>query len=269
MRMLRNRYFTALAVTAVVTLVLLVLPTRLSQHVRTAISNTFLPLFGLSTAADVGSDEIATLVLPKRVLAQENQKLRRKNAELLLQLAASEQVKLENERLRDLLGWQPGVPWNLKLARVVLRDPANWWRAVQIDLGNRDGVAPDATVLTPEGLVGRVSSVGFDHAQVVLLGDPNCRVSALIENDERDTGIVGASTSLDSSLLEMTFLPRHAKLSAGQPVRTSGLGGVFPKGILLGHVVDAQSAEYGLYLSARIRTTVNFSALEEVWVIVQ
>jgi rod shape-determining protein MreC len=91
----------------------------------------------------------------------------------------------------------------------------------------------------------------------------------LIGDEERNTGIVSASSALDSSLVEMTYLPRHATIEAGAPVRTSGLGGVFPKGILLGHVVDTRPVEYGLHLAARVRLSANLSALEEVWVIVQ
>ena len=59
-----------------------------------------------------------------------------------------------------------------------MRDPANWWRTVQIDLGSRDGIQTNQPVLTAEGLVGRVSSVSYVSSQVVLIGDPNCRVSA-------------------------------------------------------------------------------------------
>jgi rod shape-determining protein MreC len=66
----------------------------------------------------------------------------------------------------------------------------------------------------------------------------------------------------------MTYLPRQAQIGAGTPVVTSGLGGLFPKGILVGQVVDTRGEEYGLYQSARVRLAVNLAALEEVWVIV-
>ena len=71
-----------------------------------------------------------------------------------LQAAA---IARENDQLRALLGWQRQAPWKLKLANVVMRDPANWWRTVQIDLGSRDGVRENLPVLTADGLVGRVS----------------------------------------------------------------------------------------------------------------
>src|SRR6266699_1400220 len=77
-----------------------------------------------------------------------------------------------------LFQWEQQHRWKsrLKLAHVITRDPANWWRTVQIDLGSRDGLRTNLTVLTTEGLVGRVHSVGFTRSQVVLVGDPNCKV---------------------------------------------------------------------------------------------
>lgn len=267
--MLKRKHFVGIVVTALVSLVLLALPTRLSLQIRSSLSNAFLPLFGLASATQSAGKEVALKLMPRGRLEREVTRLSRENSELRVRLAAAQETERENERLRALLGWTPATPWKLKLGRVVLRDPANWWRAVQIDLGSRDGVKVNATVLTPQGLVGRVSAVGFDHSQVVLLGDPSCSVSARIGDEDRNTGIVGSSSALDSSLVEITYLPHHSKIEAGTPVRTSGLGGIFPRGILLGHVVDTRPVEYGLYLAARVRLSANLSALEEVWVIIQ
>ncbi|MCU0789270.1 MAG: rod shape-determining protein MreC [Verrucomicrobia bacterium] len=266
--MFKKKHFVGITVTVLVSLVLLALPTRLSLQVRSALSNMFLPLFGLATATRTAGEAAALKLTPRSRLESENLRLNRENSELKLKLANAEELLHENTRLRQQLGWKASAPWKLKLGRVVLRDPANWWRAVQVDLGSRDGVKLNATVLTPQGLVGRVSAVGFDHSQVVLLGDPSCSVSALVGNEERNTGVIGASSTLDGSLVEMSYLPRHAEIAAGTPVRTSGLGGMFPKGILVGHVVDTRPEEYGLYLAARVRLSANLSGLEELWVIV-
>lgn len=268
-RMLKKKYFLGIMATALVSLVVLALPTRLSLQIRSGLGNVFLPLFGLATATQSAGEKVALRLMPRGRLESELARLQRENSELQVQLAAAGETAKENTRLRAQLNWKASTPWTLKLGRVILRDPANWWRAVQIDMGSRDGLLVNAPVLTAQGLVGRVSAVGFDHAQVVLLGDPSCQVSALVGEQKRNAGVVSASAALDSSLVEMTYLPRHAQITAGEPVRTSGLGGVFPKGILLGHVVDTRPVEYGLYLAARVRLSANLSALEEVWVIVQ
>jgi rod shape-determining protein MreC len=157
--------------------------------------------------------------------------------------------------------------WKLKLARVVLRDPANWWRTVQIDLGSREGVRENLAVLTSDGLIGRTSSVSLMRSQVVLIGDPNCKVAALVQNETHDTGVLGAGGPFDNSLVELGYLSRNANLKPGQNVVTSGLGGIFPAGISIGKIVDSRPVEYGYYTEARVKVDANLGALEEVWVL--
>ncbi len=105
------------------------------------------------------------------------------------------------------------------------------------------------------------------RSQVVLLGDPNCKVAALVENETRDKGVIGASDPLDNSLIVLGYLSKSANLKAGQSVSTSGLGGIFPSGIPIGKVVDARPVEYGLYVEARVKLATSLSGLEEVWVL--
>ena len=106
------------------------------------------------------------------------------------------------------------------------------------------------------------------RSQVLLLGDPDCKVAALV-NETRDMGVVGAGGPFDSSLTTMSYLPKDANLKAGQSVVTSGLGGIFPKGIPVGKIVDSRQVEYGLYTEARVKLAANLSALEDVWVLMQ
>ena len=89
----------------------------------------------------------------------------------------------------------------------------------------------------------------------------------MVENNTRDMGIVGAGGPFDTSLTTMSHLPKDANLKAGQTVVTSGLGGIFPKGITIGKIVDSRPVEYGLYTEARLKLAANLSALEDVWVV--
>jgi len=103
---------------------------------------------------------------------------------------------------------------------------------------------------------------------VLLIVDPNCKVAALVENT-RDPGIVeGAFTGLGAEpLCRLEFINRDAKIAAGSAVITSGLGGVFPKGIRIGSLEQAPVSESGLYKSARVRPSADLERLEEVFVI--
>jgi rod shape-determining protein MreC len=265
--MFKQKHYLALGAVTVVALVILSLPPRVTGRLKLAVGSLFLPLLGLASTAQQLPVPAADAVLSRRELLQLTEKLRRENDGLKVSALQAGATAGENEQLRAALGWQRQQPWKMKLANVVLREPANWWRTIEIDLGSRDGVAVNLPVLTAEGLVGRVSSVWPTHAQVVLLGDPNCKVSALVENPAHDTGIVSAGGPLDNSLVELTYVAGGATLKSGQSVITSGLGGIFPKGIPIGQIVDSRPVEFGLYTEARVKLSANLGALEQVWVL--
>jgi len=266
--MFKQNNYIAAGIVVLAAVLVLSLPPSAASHLKLAIGSLFLPLFGLANAGEQLPADLADSVLPRRELLHQIAGLRLQNQQLQMQQLQTEATDRENERFRELYGWERQQPWKLKLARVITRDPANWWRTVEIDQGSHDGLAPNLPVLTQDGLIGRVSSVGLTRSQVVLIGDPNCRVSALVEDAAHDTGILSASGPLDSSLADLTYLSSSANLKSGQQVVTSGIGGVFPRGIPLGQIVDSQQVEFGLYSEARVKLNVNLGALEEVWVLV-
>jgi len=265
--MFKQKNYLALGAVVLVAIVLLSLPGRATSRLKLAVGSWFLPLFGLASAGQQLPADLADSVLTRHELLKQVDNLRRENQQLRSQAVQSIAIARENDQLRALLNWQRQTPWKLKLANVVMRDPANWWRTVQIDLGSKDGLRENLPVITSAGLVGRISSVSQTHAQVVLIGDPNCRVSATVENAARDMGVLVAGGTLDTSLVELTYLASSANLKPGQSVITSGLGGIFPPGIPIGQVVDSRSVEYGLYTDARVKLNANLGSLEQVWVL--
>ena len=265
--MLKRPHYIALGLVVVLTMTILNLPSQTMTRLKLGIGNSFLPLLGLTSSSRRLVEKAGDTVVPRGELLRQNEAFRQENQQLQLQVKEAEKIAQENDRLRRFLGWQQRSRLKLKLARVILSEPANWWRTVQIDLGARDGLTNNLPVLTPEGfLVGRVSQVTFTRSQVVLLGDPNCKVAARIENPNGDTGIIGSSGPLESGFVELGFLSKNANLKAGQLVRTSGKGGVFPENIPIGNVVDTHSVESGLSSVARVKLAANLSALDEVWV---
>jgi rod shape-determining protein MreC len=250
-----------------VTLVVLKLPARTTSQLKLALSGLFLPFFGLSSSTEKLAEKAGDAIAPRSALLAQIEQLRTENQQVKLQLVQWEAAAKENARFRHYYGWEKQGAYNYKLARIVGRDPANWWRTLRIDRGLRDGVTTNCAVVTTEGLVGRVAEAGFAQAQVVLLGDPNCRVAVLVE-ETRDHGIIAPASSspLEPSLVDLSYLPRQAQLRAGQRIVTSGEGGIFPPGILVGHLVDFRSIGYGLYQEARVKLAVRMNALEEVFV---
>ena len=256
---------------------LLSLPSEFTERVKQTISGVLLPMRGLSSAAESGGEKLGEVLTPKKVVVAENKKLKEQLAQMQLQLRQTEVIRRENKELRKMIGFPQETPWNLIPARIVAKDPSRWWQTAQINVGRKHGVVVNAPVLTTQGLVGKVSATMGGSSQIVLLGDANCRASATVfETGEH--GIVKAYPR-DPSIVLMTYLTKGGvssgqtvissglELSPGNRVQTSGLGDIFPKGIPIGTVVDVQSADFGLYMEARVKLAVKTSNLEFVYVV--
>ena len=266
--MSRRQHFVAAAVLLALAMILLYLPEQLEMRIKAGTGNLFVPWFGLAAAGQAALDTTIAATLPRRLLLDELARRRTENQQLALRAMQGEEALRENERLRQLLGWQPQSPWKVKPARVIARDTAHWWRTVRIDLGARDGLRPGLPVLVSEGLIGKTGLVSHATAEVILIGDPNCRVAVLV----RETGEMGVLSSvsgglMDHRLVDLTHLPRNSLLRTGQTVQTSGLGGVFPAGLPVGSIVDSRSVGYGLYSEARVRLAADTSRVREVMVL--
>src|SRR6266542_5605781 len=109
----------------------------------------------MAGAAQQLVEQAGNTLAPRNTLLKQIEDLRKENQQLREQLMQVQEAWRENAQLRQALNWQRRVPWPLKLARVIGQDPANWWRALIIDVGSHDGIRANMTVLTAEGLVGR------------------------------------------------------------------------------------------------------------------
>jgi rod shape-determining protein MreC len=271
--MLKRPHYIALVAVILLVLILFRLPSETVTKLKLAVGGFFLPLFGVAASTGHLSDSTATAVLPKSEIARQNQELRKENEQLKILSQQAQETARENAQLRQLVGWQKQVPWKLKLARVIARDPANWWRTVQIDLGSRDGIQPNFPVITSDGLVGRVLTVGTTRSQVILLGDPNLRVGAVAvetatSSHGGETGIISANAAspMENNMVTLGYLAGNTGVKPGYTVNTSGEGGVFPRGIPIGKVVDTRSIDFGLTTEARVALFAKMNSIEQVWV---
>ncbi|MEJ0090677.1 MAG: hypothetical protein WDM80_13160 [Limisphaerales bacterium] len=137
--MLKQNNYLTLGVVMLVVVLIFSLPPRATARLKLALGSLFLPLLGLANTAQQLPVSVADAALTRRELLQQVGNLRRENDQLKVQSLQAGATARENDQLRLALGWQRQMPWKLKLANVVLRDPANWWRTVEIDLGARDG----------------------------------------------------------------------------------------------------------------------------------
>ena len=207
--------------------------------------------------------EIATEHQQNKMLRSEVEQLRAQN------LQASE-FAAENERLRALLGYkQSATQFDLVAARVIGREAATWSSMIVIDRGTSDGVRENMAVVTEKGLVGHVMEAGLKSSKVQLIMDPRSSVGTLVQRPEsRVTGIVEGDMN-DPTMPRMVNIPKTADVQEGDVIVTSGFGGVYPKGIVIGKVTAVKNESGGLLKYGVIETSVNFQKLEDVAVIVQ
>jgi len=203
-------------------------------------------------------------------LQTENLELKARVAELEGQLADYDEVKAENERLSQLLNFDASA-LNLQYvtARVIASDtPGHWFNIFLLDVGLSQGIKVNMPVVNGDGLVGRVVDVGAGYCRVMAIIDTSSGVSGIVERT-RDYGILSgtADTGADDAQLVMGNLPLDADLIPGDTVITSGLAGVFPKGIAIGEVTEVRPSTDGMRNEAVVTPWVDFKHLEEVMVI--
>jgi len=198
--------------------------------------------------------------------------LQERNAELEAQVTElqGEVVQLrENEAqlnlLAGLLSWARTQPDNTYLAaNVIGRDPSPFVSFIILDRGSDHGVARDMPVVTERGLVGRVVEVTSTACKVQLILDADSAVNARLQKS-RDEGVVVGRLA---GGLQMQFISQQAQVQPGDTVVTSGLGGTYPAGIVLGTVRAVEKQDFEVLQSADLVTGVDFSRLEIVLIIV-
>ena len=206
--------------------------------------------------------EISHLHEQNKLLREEVEILRAQN------LTASEYAS-ENQRLRNLLGYkQAAIQFDLVAASVIGRESASWSSVILINRGTLDGVANNMAVVTEMGLVGHVMEAGVNSSKVQLLIDPRSSVGTLIQRPEsRVAGIVEGDIK-NPSHPRMVNIPKDSDVKVDDMVVTSGFGGVYPKGIVVGKVIEVRNEEGGLLEYGVLDTSVDFQKLEDVAVIV-
>jgi rod shape-determining protein MreC len=203
-----------------------------------------------------------------RDLRQRNQELEEENARLLLEIVRLREIEVEAALQRELLDFAQDHPsFDIQgahiVGRVISMDPSNLQRYVTLDAGRNDGVARNMPVVTNRGLVGRISEVGDNWSRVLLITDVSSSVNAITQST-RATGLIQGQAA---GLPVMRNIPQSDTVSVGDTVFTSGLGGNFPRQILIGQITEVQRNDYDLYQTAIVQPTVGFDHLEMVLIL--
>ena len=200
-------------------------------------------------------------------MEEQNKRLTIANKDLSATNQTLRDMETENNKLRNALGYRERSVFKLTPARIIARDASTWYQTVKIDRGTSEGVKKDMPVLTEEGLVGKTTVVADHAATVILIADENCRVAANIEGS-REQGIVRGERLANRGIpaIGLSFISKQANLQSGQKVYTSGVGGVFPSGVLIGAVKEFKARELDGYAS--LVPSVDLATLDDVFVVI-
>ena len=194
-------------------------------------------------------------------LQAENEHLKEENARLRQETYHASEGLQELARLHTLVRFDDKWDFPIVTARVVGHNPGRFLTTLVINRGTHHGVKDNMPVFSMNGLVGKISKAMVTHSSVQLLMDPNLKLSVL----ERRTRVVGFLESMDGRLLS-AMIPSHAGVAEGDTLITSGLGGIFPKGIPVGTVRAVRKADLDVMSLMDVAPFQEFSTLEEVFV---
>lgn len=200
---------------------------------------------------------------------EENERLREAVLLQQQQLALLDETEKENARLSELLNFvEANADMRFVTASVIGRDSNPYVDTITLNAGSRNGVTEKMAVITPHGVVGRVSEVGPNWCRVKTMCDEKMRISVMVQRT-RDEGMLGGLYKEDGEIVGtlLYYLPGKADIRPGDTIRTSGIGGFFPKGLYVGTVIAVNEEGKGTH-DAIISMEIDFLHLEEALIIV-
>ncbi len=270
-RFLRSQGFRNLVVIAVV--IFLGILTAAFTHnssspVTSALGTVFLPLQKLSAAISENLGELSVSFRSASVYEEENRELKKELEEYRKKLADYDEMKKKVDSYEDFYGVKKQNPdFEFSYGSVLSRDAADAYGSFVINVGSKDGVEVDDPVIYGEYVVGIVKKVNFSTCVVYTVLDPRVNVGAM-ESGTREFGYVCGDTALfKDGMCKLSGLDSSTSVVGGGIVCTSGAGGVFPDGLLIGEVVSVKDDDVSAGFYAQVKPFVDFSKLSDVFVI--
>ncbi len=193
---------------------------------------------------------------------EENVALKQKLQALYTYHAQMQELKSKIARMERLLKASEALTSPVRLARIVAYGKSIYGKTLIVDLGSKDGVRKNMSVIHQAGLVGRISRVGNGVSQVLTLLDSRSAVNVIAQGS-RAQGILSISPYGE---MEVRYMPTNVEIAVGDLLISSGLGGIFPKGFPVAHITEVVNTK-GLFSKIKAKTAVNFSSLEEVLIL--
>jgi rod shape-determining protein MreC len=253
-----------LFIAGIVSVVTLDTPT--TRGIQGKVMEVLSPFIHSSTAIETSINGAMSTPEDPRELKREKERLQIEVERLRIISQKYTQLLDENNRLRGLIDFKQAAPYKMTAARVIKRVSTTWWNTMIIDKGLLDGLATDTPVISANGLIGKTGKMAPHMAEVILLTDEMCRVSAKVDGTLEQGILEGERAGLDMRPdLRLRFLTRNALINPGTNVISTGEGGVFPAGLLIGRVKRFENRD--ITGEAIIEPAVDFSMLEYVFIL--
>ena len=202
-------------------------------------------------------------------LKKENEELKKQIAELEKQAIDYEQVTAENDVMRSHLKLADRYKdYKLIVADIISDSATNWEATYIINKGSKDGIKPGMTVITNEGLVGYIETVTNKTSKIISILDAGNSVSSRVSRTRDEIVCKGSVSSTEEQNLKIMNIPMGTILIEGDKIETSGVGGIYPKGLSVGKIVEIVNKKNPIENEAIVKTIVDFNKLETVGVIV-
>jgi rod shape-determining protein MreC len=241
---------------------------RWSAAPQELLATALVPFQQLGRMIAVGIEDLRDRTVAIDEVLAENERLKEELNQLRQTVADYDEMKSENEMFREYYRLSDTYSdYDLVSAFVIGRDPMEKYYSFTIDRGSRDGVAVNDVVISPEGAVGRVAAVSYNYAEVLTILDPAVSMGCTISRT-REIGLAeGESLLAQDNRLKMSYLPRETLAAASDLVVTTGLGGVFPSGLIVGTVEDVIPESSGKSMYAVVRPAADVRDVTSVFII--
>src|SRR3989338_6652823 len=223
------------------------------------------PLQELIVHTEKKSKNFFATYINLREVQKKNQELSEELNRMYFLVNQLEEAKIENGRLRKMLEFKEESPYKIIAAEIISKDATSYGRTIRVNVGKRNNLELDSAVISYNGIVGKVITMIENYSDIMLITDTNSAVDVLSQRT-RARGIARGSIN-EPMKLSLDFVSREEDIQEGDQIVTSGIGGIWPKGLLVGKISKIEKGDEFLFKLIEIEPSTDFSKLEELFII--
>ena len=270
MKLLKNKLTVTIIVLSVAFLGLITLTvSREDKGFESGAGSTLNPVQKVAYGFNRGVKDFVDFFLNFSDVRDENKELKKENDKLKAEIDEYSKLKEENERLQKVLNFKDEKNnYDYIGTNIIGISGDSILNGYIVDRGKDDGIEKGMVVISADGLVGQVSSVGKNWAIVQCIVNENVKVAVMVDSTRENTGILqGYKDYFNNNLAKVLNLPIDSEVKEGDVIVTSGLGGYYPKEIKIGEVVSVEEDRVKVMKSAIVKPYVDFNKIEELFIV--